>query len=309
MPQLDPAALAAAASSLATANTGQAPEPTPEPTVQPEPSVQPTPDTQATPDSTTPEVTAESTPTPAQAEQVQDALDLGVDPTTLPPELQAIYRHMQAGWTNKTTEVATMRQVQQKLAAMGITDPEAIAHYAGIAAQMDRDPAYAQRVAAHIQKLYGAPPETSPAQASDDQGDMYDESDDIPPALQQRLDAMENKFKEMEDETSRQQLANELQKQEDTIRRQHQDYEQADWDQLWALAYSTGGDLIKANEMYIESQARIAQKFLSNKLTVPTLQQPPVVATQPVEDAPEPTRDFKTAHEMAVERLKALAAG
>jgi hypothetical protein len=96
----------------------------------------------------------------------------------------------------------------------------------------------------------------------------------------------------------------ELEAMENTIRTSNPHYTDDDMQALYALAYSTDGDLLAAQEAY----AGIQQRLLGNYLQAKTV---PMGAT-PAPSSPSsvPERSFKTldeAHNAAMERLRNIS--
>jgi hypothetical protein len=249
----------------------------------------------------TPGVTPDPLSQAAPQSQPQD-FDLGVDPNTLPPELQAIYRQMQAGMTRKFQDVASLAKVRDDLAQVGITDPAQIAAYARAAYQLDHDPDYARRLAAKINEVYGPgqqavqPLPTSPTPTLQQPTDPF--NDDTDP-LEARVQQMERELQETQQRYAQQEAAIRLAQQEAHIRALHPDYSDDDMSHLMEIAYSTGGDLMTANERYIAMGSHFAQRFLKGgqrQTQLPGTEPIPNVTTsQPNDGRPKTLRDATAA--------------
>jgi hypothetical protein len=118
---------------------------------------------------TPPQPTPTEVPTPDQVptEQPPAQADvdsfMNVDPATLPPELQAQYRNMQADYTRKMQEVAPFRDLAQQY---GVSAEE-MAQAVDFVGRIQSDPAYTQQVytglGEYLQQMGYREPQAAPA--------------------------------------------------------------------------------------------------------------------------------------------------
>lgn len=244
-----------------------------------------------------------------------------IDPSTLPAELQAIYRSMQGDYTRKMqSEVVPWRGLVDEL---GISDPAEIRQAAELYTYL-QDPANAREFATRLNEAFGLgqPPagaQTPGTAATPD--DPYGLGDDLEgdsPAIKElkaEIQALrqETQAREQTDMAERMQwaLVGEIQRQEAFLTEQHPEWQDDDWDALYALAPAYDGDLIQtANVLEGFASARLAG-YLNGKQSVagnPGLQAPPVPRTAEVprdlstEAASDP--ELKAAHAQALDYLR-----
>jgi hypothetical protein len=195
-----------------------------------------------------------------------------IDPSALPPELQAIYKQMQGDYTRKTQEVAAYR----KLGA----DPDALARAYQFYQNMDTDPNYAKQVADYIYQQMGvnvqAPPQQNPnpfdpGTTNDLYGEQEDDfSENVPTAVQKQMAEMQAALEELRNERALAEMEKFVLSQEAQIRQVNPNYDQDDIDAIYQIASSMEvPDLLQAEERYTALQARWAQKMLTNKPGTP----------------------------------------
>ena len=195
-----------------------------------------------------------------------------VDPSTLPPELQAIYKSMQSDYTRKAQEVAEYR----KIAAATGGDVAALQRAYEFFNRMDTDPQYAKQVAEYVlERTGGATAPVVPEPEADD----FDFDENVPSALQREIDELRKWREDMEQERVMDQMSRLVLQQETQLRQANPHYDQDDIDAVYEIAASMEvPDLIQAEERYTALQARWATRMLANKAATgaPT---PPVAGT------------------------------
>jgi hypothetical protein len=137
--------------------------------------------------------------------------------------------------------------------------------------------------------------------------DEYEYEDGVNPALEARLNKLEQQNAELEQERYQTYLANEALKQENYVRQANPTYTDDDMAWVLRLGFNTGGDLVKADGLYQEMQSHVAKSLLGSKTSIPAAISPPVSGgsgQQPV--APE--LNFEQAHKNAMARLAAAEA-
>ena len=203
-----------------------------------------------------------------------------IDPNSLPPELQAQYRSMQADYTRKTQSVAERSKQFDALEEFG--GAEAALEAVKFTQALATDPEYAVKVHEQLtQALTEAG--LTPAQAVQEAARQIDEaagvSDDFvfedDSAVAKRLAALEAQLKEQTDWRTGQEkaqfelkLANEMQRQENDILQQHPEYTEQDMDDIYNLSYSVGGNLAQAATLFSGLKDRVLNDYLAKKSSV-----------------------------------------
>jgi hypothetical protein len=255
--------IGAAAELLAAANRGEvAPE-----AAQPTPAV-PENNPAAVPAPDTTGVTPDAGTTP------EDSFAPGIDPMTLPPELQAIYRNMQSHFT-RTQQ--SLREKEASLDGMNVEEARGALDFVNA---LNTDPQFAmsvhQSLTEGLQAAGMTPQEAHYAatEAINSETEQYapDDTDygSVPPDVLQRLERAEQFMQTQEEAQMRASYEAELTRQEMAIRQGHPEWDDADISTVYGLAYSHGGDLNKAADAYVAEQARWATRFLASKSSVPS---------------------------------------
>lgn len=200
----------------------------------------------------------------------------GFDPAALPEDLQEVYKSMQRDYTRKTQELA-----EQRKAFEAIDDPNAAAEALQFVQALQTDPNYAMQVhAALTQELQSAglsPYEAHQAATDAMQGggedalwpDSGDESGFIPPEVARELSEMKQWRQQMEEERLQMQWETELMRQTQAIQQQHPEYGENELKAIYDLAWSTQGDLFKAQETYENIVNSRLQSYYNQKASVP----------------------------------------
>lgn len=225
----------------------------------------------------------------------------GFDPTTLPEDMQAVYKSMQADYTRKTQEIAEMRRDYEAFSEAGV-DTNMALQAIGFLQALDTDPEFAMQVAAQIQQNAGAPNIQAPVEV--DTQSVNNGYEGLPPELMSEIESMRQFREEMAYQQQQHEILQELEAAENTIKVANPDYTDADMEAIYSLAYSTDGDLMAAQQQYHQIQ----QNLLSNYLQAKSV---PHGAT-PAPNGPSsiPGRDFGSldeAHKAAMEAIRNIS--
>lgn len=214
------------------------------------------PDTEELPNQPTPEADAPEVDEsqPAEPDSIQVTLD------DLPEEaqilLRARQREMQADYTRKTQELAQQRQEAEQ--------------YQQFVTALNSDPEFAQAVLERLQAQLQAAGYLDQAPAEDEwfEPDEYGGPEEDP----YLRELQELKEWRAQVEAERQDAYNEaiINRQIAEIRSQHQDYTDADIEDIYALGFYTNGDLHAANEMFRGMIDRNLARYLESKKGVQT---------------------------------------
>lgn len=263
---------------------------------------------------------------PATPEGTDEAPFTHIDPNVLPPEMQQLYRSLQADYTRKTQEAAPWRKLGSEF---GVESPddfrEALSAYQTL--QDPRNwPTIHQELAGYMQQ-YGMSPQEANLAASNQLAQMapseeeadydtgYVDDESIAPLARQlkqtqaELAAMRNEW-----QTQQQKQAEELQwntlaqgltQAEMQIRAQNPHYTDQDIETIYNMI-GQDGNLVSAQQRY-ESVigARLAQ-YISSKQTTQT-QHPGVVPGAGVHSQQEQRqpKDLNEAYQMALADITA----
>ncbi|HEX5914829.1 MAG TPA: hypothetical protein VFY54_17045 [Rubrobacter sp.] len=263
---------------------------------------------------------------PEQVESAPDATEQVTEGTTdesdsftqygpddLPPELLPYYDSMLADYRRKTQELASEREQFEEIGGFE-TAREAVE----FATQLQTDPNYAYQVYQGLRvalESAGMSPEEASIEANRqvneaasveepwDETEAYDEGPDITP-LQNKLNELEQWREQVEQEREMEQHAFELQRQEAAILASNPNYSEEDMDDIYALAWNFGGDLLEAEKHFKSMNDRFFQTYLDRKASVPTgLDTPGSSAPAQI---PEKFNSLDEAHEAAVARLRTV---
>ena len=236
--------------------------------------------------------------TPVQEQAIEDSFT-GLDPSNLPDDLQAAYKSMQADYTRKTQEIAEQRKLYEQFSEYGI-DPNYALEAVGFIQRLDSDPSFAMEVARHL-----APQSEYPMTAQQPmQGDTFNNTEgyeNLPPAIQEELQAMRGFREEMWAAQEQAQMMSELEYEENSIRSQFPHYNDTDIENIYNLAFSTDGDLLAAQEIYHQMEQGMLNKYLQSKNV-------PMGATSPngmpASTPPSSFSSVDEAHKAAMEMVR-----
>ena len=234
-------------------------------------------------------------------EQVVEESFTGLDPSSLPEDLQLYYKNMQADYTRKTQEIAEQRKQYQQLTESGI-DPNYALEAVGFLQRLDDDPAFAADVARQL-----APQQESPMTVQQPSEDSVpnDSGDygNLSPDLQAELQAMREFRSSFNEQQREQEMLSELQFEEQQIRTQYPHYNDTDIENIYQVAHATDGNLLAAQEVYTSMEQSILNKYLQSK------QIPQGLTSPSGGPASVPGKSFASlddAHKAAMERLRNL---
>lgn len=229
----------------------------------------------------------ENKPAPVQdgsQEQPETDSFTGIDPQSLPDELQPIYRSMQADYTRGKQSIAEERRAYDALSEYG--GAQAALEAVQFATALSTDPNYALQVHEQLSEALTAAGLT-PAQASAEASRQIDEAVTPTPGydddfednnpLKQELDSVTQRlndlqsWKDQQEEISYQMaLQSEMNRQEQQVLQAHPEWaNEEDLDAIYGLAYSTGGNLEAAAQTYEGLQNRLMEQWLNKKAQVP----------------------------------------
>lgn len=189
----------------------------------------------------------------------------GFDPSDLPEDMQQVYRSMQADYTRKTQEIADKRREYEAFSEAGI-DPNEALEAASLWQRMNNEPDFAKSISQEIQsRLEELGYDNDPVIADTPVDSGYE---GLPPEVARELQEMRHFREEMVQQQQQQQVLQEIEAAEQTIRTTNPNYTDNDMDAIYSLAYSTNGDLMKAQEAYHHIQQNLLGSYLQAK-TVP----------------------------------------
>lgn len=204
-----------------------------------------------------------------------DKFDLNAVPEEYRPYVEQAYKSFQGDYTRKTQELAEQRKQFEGL------DPESAREAVQFVELVQTDPNYALAVTQALTEQLqaaGYSPAQADAMAAQQMQEFNNGADDgwedesygaVPPEFQQKLNELEA-WKSQQEQLQRQQWwENKLTNDAAAIRAAHPDYTEADMNDIFALSWSTGGDLQKAQESFEAQRQRIMQSYLQEKANVP----------------------------------------
>lgn len=209
----------------------------------------------------------------------------GIDPQSLPAELQATYKSMQADYTRGKQDLSEQAKAYESLEQYG--GAEAALEAVQFAQALASDPNYALQVHEQLTEALTAAGLT-PAQASAEaerqiveaaapvesfDDDEYGEDN----PLVQKLSAYETELNELKNWRAEQEerafqisLQQEMARQEAVVLDKHPEWaNEDDLNGIYSLAYSTGGNLEQAAAAYQSLQDRMIEQWVERKAQVP----------------------------------------
>lgn len=226
----------------------------------------------------------------------------GFDPTTLPEDMQLVYKSMQADYTRKTQELAEWRTKMGALSSLEV-DPEEAVRMVNFVQQLDSDPAFAREFVSHVsQQLDGVDHNQNPM----DGEPIVEETNygGIPPELANELAEMREFRAQMQEQQAIQELEQQLEVQEQTIKTANPQFTDEDMEAVYSLAHATDGDLLAAADMYHAIQQRLLGNYLQAK------QVPYGATSAPGGPSMIPSKEFGSldeAHKAAMEALRNIS--
>lgn len=237
-------------------------------------------------------------PTGTQPTEVSTESFTSVDRNSLPPELQSVWDSMNKDYTQKSQAVAEYR----KLFA-DVEDPQQIRDAYDFWTNVNSDVDYAKQVYADLGealKPYMESLET-PAPV---------ENSPIDDSVDPRLEALETKLRQFEEQQRFAAGAAELQRQEMLLRTQFKDdgWSDNDMEVAYEIAASMDGDLKAAGERWHQLKSDVIAEYLSTKASVGGALAPAPAGANAIQRTE--ITDTNDAHKAAVEYLtNALANG
>jgi len=225
----------------------------------------------------------------------------GFDPSSLPGDLQEVYRSMQADYTRKTQEIAELRRVNESFSELGV-DPNEAVNIVDFFRRLENDPQIANEFVSRVQSYWEQPDDTSGLQA--DSTPVNEGYENLPPALAQELQTMREFREEMLMQQQQQEIMGQLEMVENEIRVANPQYGDEDIEAIYNLAYSTDGDLQVAAQQYHSIQQRLLGNYLQSK------QVPAGATPSPSGPNTTPSPDFKSlddAHKAAMEVVRNIS--
>ena len=239
-------------------------------------------------------------PTPdATSEDNQETPEsfTGFDPGTLPDDLQAVYKSMQADYTRKTQELSEIRGGYTAFSESGV-DPSEALNVVNLWQQMQTDPEVGAQVIAALQERFQENGQTQSEPSTTTSNTNYE---GLSPEIAGELSAMRDFREQYVAEQDQARLVSELEGEEQQIRVANPQYSDDDVEAIYSLAYSTGGDLNAAATQYHGIQQRLLGGYLTSK------QAPFGVTPAPPGGSSAPPRAFANldeAHKAAMEAIR-----
>lgn len=252
----------------------------------------------------------------SEVEQSQRATEsdtfTSIDPNSLAPELQVLYKQMQGDYTRKTQGVA---QRERELNAFGgvdevrnavefvhaLRDPDNLVQLHGELSE------YLQANGLSRAEADAVATEEVNRQANSNNEEEWgysDPEDDIRRELQELKNQNQELLTWRQQEEEQRQLAQfeqDIARKEAYIRNNNPTYQQGDIDRIYMLSYAFGGDLIQAQAAYEDQRREWATQYRDSKSSVPASLSP--ITPDGGAQAPESFgRDLDAAHDYAKRR-------
>lgn len=246
-------------------------------------------------------VAQEAVEAPVEDNQFEAESFTGFDPSTLPEDLQQVYRSMQADYTRKTQEVAELRRFNDSLSELGVDPNEAI-NIVDFVRRLETDPHAASEFVSRVQSHWEQPADIGMTQA--DTTPVEQSYEGLPPALAQEIAEMREFRQEMMIQQQQAEIIGQLEMEEQQIRLANPHYSDDDVEAIYSLAYATEGDLQAAAEQYHAIQQRLLGGYLQSK-QVPTGATP--VPTGPNTTPSPGFKNLEDAHKAALEAIRNIS--
>lgn len=232
-----------------------------------------------------------------------------IDPNTLAPELQVLYKQMQGDYTRKTQEVSEQRRAYESFGGLDeVRNAVEFVHAL-------RDPNNLVQLHSELseylqsQGLTKAEADASASTAiesnrQEDEWGLSDPDDEIRRELQ-ALKAQNEELvtwkQELEDQRRVAEIEQTIARQETHIRNANPQYKDQDVDAIYVMSYAFGGDLIQAQKAYEAERQRIFSDYMASKGSVPSSLGP--ITPSGGAQVPETFgRDLDAAHDYAKRR-------
>lgn len=249
----------------------------------------------------------------ASSPPVEDTSFTGVDPSTLPPELQPIYKSMQADYTRKQQEAAPWRNLGEQL---GVTDQSEIVAAWELHQTLQNQDNWKQ-LYNELGEHFGTQevPEEPKATEFPDLNQL--DPDEFGGPLKDYLTSLKTEFDDMKStwqkekqtaEFDRQRMAilGEMQRQETVIKQSHPDYTDEDIQAIYELSPAFEGNLMKAQERYEAVMQQRLERYLASKQAPAGTGPIPGIGNLSTVPEEEVSLDLDVAHKQAMAALAQL---
>lgn len=233
-----------------------------------------------------------------------------IDPSTLSPELQSIYRQMQGDYTRKAQETAELRKQFDGI------DPNQARQSIEFINALETDPNFVLNVHAQLTEALvqaGYTPAQAQAAAAEAVQSHVDDSlgdeeygDPATSQLARELEELKAWRANQEAVQYEQNLAARLQRQEMGIRAADPTLREPEIDRIYELAFAHGGDLEKAHQAYSAWKADVLGSYIDAKSEIPNVQMPD--STGHSQEPPKQSFTLDEGYDMAKEYLRNLEA-
>lgn len=247
-----------------------------------------------------------------------DSLLDGITDPAARTAVESAYKSFQGDYTRKTQELAAAR------ASYG-DNPEEVQEAVEFYSNLREDPAFALEVHGYLsnalQEMGMTPSQADEEATRQTQGGEVtvpadidaDEDDPTAPlksqveTLQERLDRFEMLEKERQERAQEDELAATLIQQEMSLRHTHPDLQEKDFDRIYDLAVSVGGNLHEAYSLYDEMRSDFITGYMESKGSVSDRVDSPAAAPSASQrEVPHDERgnvDLESVHKAAMQTL------
>lgn len=222
----------------------------------------------------------EAAPTEGTTEAPADDSFTGLDPASLPQEVRPYYDSMLADYRRKTQAVAEERRGYEALEEYGGVDVarQALDWVSSLQNPENALALHNELTDALVQQGYdvGTAQAVAAQHVDQAQRDEFEDEDYGASAKDPRVDELTERlarFEAFQAEQEQRQLsvamAAEYDRQEAEIIRANPGYSDDDLEAIYNLSYATGGNLLKADQVYKGLESNILGRYLQNKSAVP----------------------------------------
>lgn len=223
---------------------------------------------------------AQEAPAPEGTEQVEAATEAeapdsftGLDPNSLPEELQPFYKSMQSDYTRKQQQAAPWRQLGEEL---GVDSPDSIREAVELYTFL-QDENNVRALYNELNQAFGGGQDpaasAAPATVPGYEGESFEELEnpqlaELRNELTQLKSSLQQRDAAAQEEAVRWQLMGEMNRQEAVIKEQHPDWGDDEWNALWGLSVAFDGNLMDAaTHLDAAANARVT-RLLNGKAAV-----------------------------------------
>jgi hypothetical protein len=223
----------------------------------------------------------------------QETFSQNVDPNQLAPELQTVYRNMQADYTRKMQDIAAYRSLGE------LAELQRMQQFVqALATDADAQREVYEKLGQHL-GVGTAPPQATPE--FDDDFD-FDGDNKAVNELQRKLQELESWKVQQEQQSQYNFYVNMFNAQESQIRTANPHYKDSDVQRIYQLAHAYDADLLQAEEAYKQWKQDIVSDYLNTKGSVNAGPSP--LPTGPGQE-PTTISTFDQADAAALSRLRA----